>query len=50
MIVRDEEFSLRENLPLWLDVADCFVIGVDDRTSDATNMVIQQVLGDKTAR
>lgn len=47
LIVRDEEESLKANLNLWRDVADCFVIGVDDRTTDETTSIIQQVLGDK---
>eukprot|EP00611_Tribonema_gayanum_P030155 TRINITY_DN829_c0_g2_i1.p1 TRINITY_DN829_c0_g2~~TRINITY_DN829_c0_g2_i1.p1 ORF type:complete len:977 (+),score=264.58 TRINITY_DN829_c0_g2_i1:124-2931(+) len=34
MIIRNEEANLRLNLPLWRDVADCFVFGVDDRTDD----------------
>lgn len=44
MIVRDEETSLRTNLPLWRDVATCYVIGVDDRTTDSTVEVILEVL------
>lgn len=47
LIVRDEEESLKANLHLWRDVADCFVIGVDDRTTDGTTSRIQQVLGNK---
>lgn len=50
LIVRDEEASLRANLPLWVEVADCFVIGIDDRTTDDTPHVIQQVLGDDHPR
>ncbi|CAM9588914.1 unnamed protein product, partial [Scytosiphon promiscuus] len=45
LIVRDEAASLRANLPLWIDVVDCFVIGIDDRTTDDTPHVIQEVLG-----
>lgn len=50
LIVRDEEESLKKNLPVWRDVADCFVVGVDDRTTDRTATTIQEVLGDDKAR
>lgn len=46
LIVRDEESSLRANLPLWRNNADCYVFGVDDRTSDATIQAIDEVLGE----
>lgn len=44
LIVRDEEDNLRENLPFWRDIASCYVIGVDDRTTDGTMQVIRQTL------
>ncbi|CAM9370785.1 unnamed protein product [Discosporangium mesarthrocarpum] len=44
MIVRDEEVNLRLNLPLWRDVIDCYVIGVDDRTTDGTVSVIESIV------
>lgn len=47
LIVRNEEDSLRENLPLWREVADNYVIGVDDRTTDGTVEVLREVLEDK---
>lgn len=50
MIVRDEETSLRTNLPLWRDVATCYVIGVDDRTTDSTAEVILEVLPNNQPR
>ena len=50
LIVRDEEESLQKNLPLWREVADCFVIGVDERTTDRTAITIHEVLGDDTER
>eukprot|EP00752_Nemacystus_decipiens_P003054 g2831.t1 len=50
LIVRDEEESLQKNLPLWREVADCFVIGVDERTTDRTTVIIHEVLGDDVAR
>eukprot|EP00903_Cladosiphon_okamuranus_P016556 g15273.t1 len=50
LIVRDEEESLQKNLPLWRKVADCFVIGVDDRTTDRSVATIHDVIGDGTAR
>lgn len=50
LIVRDEELNLRSNLPLWQDVADCYVIGVDDRTTDGTVQTILDVLPDDKQR
>lgn len=50
LIVRDEEVNLRANLPLWQDVADCYVIGVDDRTTDGTVQAILDVLPDDKQR
>ncbi|CAM9713169.1 unnamed protein product [Choristocarpus tenellus] len=44
MIVRDEEVNLRLNLPLWRDIIDCYVVGVDDRTKDDTIQVVNAVL------
>lgn len=50
LIVRNEEWNLRSNLPLWKDVADCYVIGVDDRTTDGTLQAIQEGLGEDKQR
>lgn len=50
LIVRDEETSMRINLPLWRDVAHCYVIGVDDRTTDGTVQAIHDALEEDTPR
>lgn len=50
LIVRDEEANLRANLPLWENVASCYVIGVDDRTTDGTVQAIQEVLPEEKPR
>lgn len=50
VIARDEEANLRANLPLWRDVVSCYVIGVDDRTSDGTMNAIREVLPRDTPR
>lgn len=50
LIVRNEESNLRANLPLWRDVAACYVIGVDDRTTDGTVQAIGEVLDEDTPR
>lgn len=31
MLARDEEQLLRKHLPLWRDIGDCFVLGLDSR-------------------
>lgn len=50
LIVRDEESNLKANLPLWRDVAHCYVIGVDDRTTDGTMQAIHETLHEDTPR
>lgn len=50
LIVRDEEANLRVNLPLWGNVASCYVIGVDDRTTDGTVQAIREVLPEEKPR
>lgn len=50
LIVRDEEANLRANLPLWENVASCYVIGVDDRTTDGTVQAIREVLPEEKPR
>ena len=50
LIVRDEESNLKANLPLWRDVAHCYVIGVDDRTTDGTMQAIHEALDEDTPR
>lgn len=50
LIVRDEEESLGANLPLWRNIASCYVIGVDDRTTDSTVEVILEVLPEDKSR
>jgi len=50
LILRDEEESIKKNLPLWKDLVDCVVIGIDDRTTDGTATTIHQILHDKERR
>lgn len=50
LIVRDEESNLKVNLPLWRDVVHCYVIGVDDRTTDGTVQAIHDALDEDTPR
>lgn len=50
LIVRDEESSLRANLPLWQELANCYVIGVDDRTVDGTVQALVEILPEDKPR
>lgn len=50
LIVRDEESNLKANLPLWRDVAHCYVVGVDDRTTDGTMQAIHEALDEDAPR
>jgi hypothetical protein len=46
MILRDEAVNLRSNLPLWVGKIDYFMFLVDRRTTDGSEDVIKNILGD----
>ncbi len=50
MSLLDEESNLRLNLPLWKDVVDAYVFGIDDRTEDNTVKAIVALLPSSVPR
>jgi hypothetical protein len=47
MICRNEEVNFRSNLALWLPVVEFYVFMLDDRTTDSSRSVIQEILDGK---
>jgi tetratricopeptide (TPR) repeat protein len=50
MMLRNEESNLRLNLSLWRDLVDCYVFGIDDRTTDESEAAIAALLPPSTPR
>ncbi|CAJ1360623.1 unnamed protein product [Effrenium voratum] len=50
MLARDEEQLLRKHLPLWRDIGDCFVLGLDSRNQDASEEIASELLVPKPAQ